>query len=150
MKNLEYFDFSNFDLMHIALEHNGLFYETTEHFFQAMKTTNAAHRRAIATAAGPGMAKGMGRAVQLRHDWKEIREDVMLYSLLHKFTPGTKWRKRLDDTKGFMLVEWNTWHDNIWGQCLCARCKNVEGKNFLGKQLVMIRDTEVEVPDPVW
>ena len=31
------------------------------------------------------------------------------------------------------------WHDNVWGNCECERCKETEGKNLLGKALMEVR-----------
>ncbi len=37
------------------------------------------------------------------------------------------------------IVEYNHWHDNFWGDCLCDRCKHIDGENMLGKMLMAIR-----------
>lgn len=140
MPTLRYFPFSNFDDMHAPIIHEGLAYPTTEHFFQAMKSLDQTHRREVAAAFSPGVAKSIGQQCRMRDDWPDIRREVMLYALLHKFAPGTEWRKKLDLTKGFNIVEFNSWHDNIWGDCQCPRCRNTYGQNFLGQLLMQIRD----------
>lgn len=141
---LQQFDFSNFDPMHAPILYEGLKYETTEHFFQAMKSKDISHRVCVSRTNSPGSAKAMGRRVRLRPDWSQIREDVMMFGLLHKFAEGTDWRRRLDATGDAIIVEWNTWHDNIWGQCVCERCRDRKGWNLLGKALMKIRDGEVQ------
>ena len=40
-----------------------------------------------------------------------------------------------------MLIEGNYWHDNYWGNCLCPKCKEIEGQNQLGKILMKVRST---------
>ena len=74
---------SNF--YHAPFTYDGIEYPTNEHFFQAMKTLDQEERKKIAAAATPGKAKRMGRQVQLREDWEEIKEAVMLEGLYLKF-----------------------------------------------------------------
>lgn len=140
MKVLKDFPFNNFTTMHRPIIYDGYYYHTVEHFFHAMKNKDVFYRAVIACAETPGAAKGMGQRVRLRDDWKDIREKVMLFALTHKFAEGTAWRKKLDNTEGYSIVEWNSWHDNIWGDCVCADCRKTEGQNILGKLLMRIRD----------
>lgn len=50
-------------------------------------------------------------------------------------------RKILLSTGDEELVEDTTsWHDNIWGNCDCPRCRNIPGQNLLGKALMQVRD----------
>lgn len=44
-------------------------------------------------------------------------------------------RKKLDSTKGYELIEGNSWGDRFWGQSPLGT-----GKNELGKLLMSIRD----------
>jgi len=37
-------------------------------------------------------------------------------------------------------VEFNDWHDNFWGSCVCNRCTEEIHHNNLGQLLVIIRD----------
>ena len=57
-----------------------------------------------------------------------------------KFTSNSDLKNMLLETEEKELVEGNIWHDNTWGNCYCNRCKNVKGKNLLGKILMDIRD----------
>lgn len=119
--------------------YDGLMFKTTEAAFQAAKTFNLKERTKIAYAETPGQAKRMGRAVTLRPDWEEVKDKVMLDILRLKFTKGSEYARRLDDTGQAILVEGTTWHDHYWGCCSCARCKG-EGRNVLGQILMQIRD----------
>ena len=132
----EYFFLSNF--YEHPIEENGIIYPTNEHYFQAMKTLNIAERKKIAAAPTPGEAKRMGRSVSLRPDWEEIKLDVMKRGLRLKFADLALAEKLLD-TLDEELVEGNWWHDNIWGNCNCDKCKNIKGQNNLGKLLMKIR-----------
>lgn len=118
---------------------SGETYPTVEHAFQALKTYDVEARRLIAAAPTPGKAKAMGRAVVLRKDWEEIKEDVMKICLKAKFDIP-ELREKLLATGDTYLVEGTVWHDNEWGSCNCDRCKNIIGKNKLGNALMAIRE----------
>lgn len=121
-----------------TIYHDGITYPTNEHFFQAMKTLDINERKAIAAAETPGMAKRMGRNVKLRPDWEKIKVDVMRLGLILKFTDA-ELAKKLLATGDEELVEGNWWHDNTWGNCLCAKCSRIPGKNMLGLLLMDLR-----------
>lgn len=125
------------------IEYEGIKYPTNEHAFQAAKTLNEAKRREIAQAKTPGIAKRMGRNVELRKNWETIKERVMLECVREKFKSGIM-RQKLINTMPYTLVEGNTWHDNCWGDCVCEKCKNTEGKNLLGKILMRVRNEIIE------
>lgn len=118
--------------------HEYVFYPTVEHYFQAMKSTDLKTRKWIADAPTPGEAKRRGRTIQLRPDWEEVKEQVMLDGLRLKFKIPAL-REKLLETRSSELVEGNTWHDNTWGNCSCDKCKDIEGKNMLGKLLMKVR-----------
>ena len=47
--------------------------------------------------------------------------------------------EKLLETGDEGIVEWNNWHDNIWGDCICLKCEDIVGTNHLGKLLMRIR-----------
>lgn len=130
------FPFSNFEACQVRL--GEMIYPTTEHAYQAAKTDDPMERQAIALAGTPGEAKRMGRKITLRPDWETVKVGVMQGLLIQKYTRDP-FRARLSESEG-PLVEWNTWHDNIWGDCTCGRpsCQ-APGKNYLGRLLSNIR-----------
>jgi ribA/ribD-fused uncharacterized protein len=121
------------------IEFEGITYPTNEHFFQAMKTLDIGERQKIANCLTPGQAKRMGRQVALRPDWEEVKEDIMFLGLCLKFADEqlADW---LVETGDEPLEEGTTWHDNEWGNCSCPKCRNIEGKNKLGKLLMKVRE----------
>ena len=127
---------SNF--YHSPIFYEGIVYPTNEHFFQAMKTLDQTERQKIANAETPGMAKRLGRHVQLRPDWEKIKVDVMRTGLMLKFTDAAL-AKKLLDTGDEELVEGNWWHDNTWGNCHCPKCSRLGGRNLLGMLLMEVR-----------
>jgi ribA/ribD-fused uncharacterized protein len=116
---------------------------TVEHAFQAAKTVDYNDFHVIMTARGPGEAKGMGRdrRLEIREDWDTIKIGVMYMLLTQKFS-HPELREKLLATGDAELIEGNTWHDNIWGSCICGsmpRCAG-EGENWLGRLLMQVRD----------
>ena len=132
----EYAFLSNFYDSPIFYE--GITYPTNEHFFQAMKTLDPAERQKIASAKTPGLAKRLGRNVQLRPDWEKVKVDVMRTGLMLKFTDA-KLAEKLIATGDEERVEGNWWHDNTWGNCHCTECSRKGGRNLLGMLLMELR-----------
>lgn len=126
---------SNF--AHSPLEYEGIPYLNVEAAFQAQKTMDMAERRAF-SELNPSEAKRKGRHVQLRPDWEEVKESIMLDLIRIKFS-DPKLKQKLVMTQHATLIEGNTWHDNTWGDCSCPRCSGVVGKNLLGKILMKVR-----------
>ena len=114
------------------------FYPTVEHAYQASKVSAISRRVDFQTAKTPGIAKRMGQRVQLRPDWERVKLNVMQDLLVSKFS-DPELKALLLATGKEMLVEGNNWHDNIWGDCGCSRCKNIPGQNWLGELLMMVR-----------
>jgi ribA/ribD-fused uncharacterized protein len=114
-------------------------YPTVEHYFQAMKTLDIEKRKEIAAAPTPGKAKRMGRQVQLRADWENIRYNVMTYAIRRKFEDSIL-REKLLATGNAELIEGTTWHDNLWGRCSCDKCSRTMSLNWLGHILMKERE----------
>lgn len=110
----------------------GITYPTVEHYFQAMKSLDIEERRKIAAAPSPGQAKRLGRKVQLRPEWNDIKETFMYMALWEKFSDPYL-REMLLDTGDEELIEGNWWGDQYWGVC------NGVGQNRLGNILMLIR-----------
>ena len=109
-----------------------------EHYFQAMKTIDIEERWKVIDANSAGDAKRLGRKLDLRKDWEEVKFDVMREALNFKFSdPYLK--KLLLKTGDRELIEGNNWHDNIWGDCRCIGCKKITGENMLGILLMKKR-----------
>lgn len=135
----KYFFLSNFYNAYLMYE--GDTYCSTEAAFQAAKTLDKKKRAEIARLS-PSDAKKAGRKVELRADWEDVKDDVMYEVCRAKFTMNDSLhlRERLLATGDEELVEGNTWHDNYWGDCQCERCKDIKGRNQLGKILMRIRE----------
>lgn len=104
-------------------------YRTVEHAYVAAKSLDVDFRQEVWDTPTPGQAKRLGREVELRADWDDIKLDVMK-DLIHQKFQNTVLRQQLIATNKSMLVEGNTWGDTFWGVC-----KNT-GQNHLGRILM--------------
>lgn len=109
-------------------------YPSVEHAYQAAKCAHAQDQLAIRQAASAGMAKRMGKEVELRTDWTQIKLEVMADLLWQKFILNPKLRDQLLATGERELIEGNGWGDTFWGKC------RGEGSNHLGNLIMRLRD----------
>ena len=118
----------------------GMVFKTSEHAFQAAKATTLEDMRYVALARTPGEAKRRGRSIPFRSDWDEIKDQVMYEIVKEKFkNPDMRQRIISVINEGYdSFCEDNWWHDNYWGDCQCEKCKNIEGRNELGKILTKV------------
>lgn len=134
----EYGCFSNFTKAKIEID--GLEFTSSEAAWQAFKTTDITERKLFCNMT-PAAAKRAGRRLKLRADWEKVKYQLMVEVLRAKFNQHEKMREKLLSTGDEELVEDTTgWHDNIWGDCSCEKCKQVVGKNLLGKALMQVRE----------
>jgi ribA/ribD-fused uncharacterized protein len=111
-------------------------YPTVEHAFQSFKTHNPDQRQAILNAPDAYEAKQLGKICDIRPDWDDIRDDVMLQLVRAKFFQHQELAVRLLNTGDALLQEGNTWDDTYWG----VDAKTGEGQNRLGEILMQVRD----------
>jgi N-glycosidase YbiA len=130
----EYGCFSNFSAHGFELD--GLWWLTSEHYFQAHKFIGTPQFEAIRLAKSPKEAALMGRDRQrpLRPDWDQVKDETMYSAVLRKFEVHLDIRTILLHTDDEELVE-NTSTDYYWG---CGTDKT--GKNRLGQILMKVRE----------
>ena len=130
---------SNFFIKEITFR--GKKYATSEHAYAAYKATNEGDHRLVQTQSSPRMAKRKGQEIKCVDNWEDIKYDLMLDIVKEKFQdPYLK--SLLLSTGEQELIEGKYWHDNFFGNCYCSKrdsCKK-EGKNWLGKILMIVRD----------
>lgn len=144
----EYKFLSNFQYAEIM--YNGIVFPTIENAFQAAKSLDKTEQLKFKTVA-PNEAKKLGRKITLRSDWETVKADIMKHLLEQKFplNPNHKnyWlSQKLLQTGNGMIVEENTWHDNVWGACTCKKCQNKTHRNLLG-QLLMERRIQLIISE---
>lgn len=126
--------FSNFS--YHGFELDGLYWYTSEHYFQAQKFAETPHVEQIRLVKTPKDAARMGRDRKrpLRSDWEQVKDDIMRKAVLRKFQTHAEIREILLSTDDEEIVE-NSPTDYYWG---CG--SDGSGKNMLGKILMEVRD----------
>ena len=132
--NDEFGKFSNFSKHGVELD--GLWWKTTEHYFQAQKFLDQEYKEKIRIAATAKEAANLGRSrrIPIRDDWEEIKDDIMKKVVLKKFQTHGKLKELLLSTGNEQLVE-SAPGDYYWG---CG--SDGTGKNKLGLILEEVRD----------
>jgi len=126
-------------------EYKNITFCNSEQAFQWEKAEDEKSKNMILNTNSPKIAKAIGKkCICDIQKWNKIKFDVMEQILIIKFS-DPELRKKLQETKKYVLIEGNYWHDNIWGICMCDKCKNI-GDNNLGKILMKIRDNYIEKP----
>lgn len=136
----EYHFLSNYCACPVTLD--GLTYRSAEAAFQAAKCNVPIDRAAFCTVP-PNVAKAIGRKIKLRKGWEKERDGIMADVIHAKFSQNPALAQALIDTGDAELIEGNTWNDNYWGVCGCARCRSdgTKGLNKLGQILMAERKT---------
>ena len=116
------------------VEYGGLAFGSNEAAFQAQKCMTEEEKVQF-TEYGPGKSKGIGRRVQLRPDWEEVKAGIMEEIVRAKFTQHPELAAKLLATGEKVLVEGNTWGDTCWGVDL----RTGQGENHLGQILMKVR-----------
>jgi ribA/ribD-fused uncharacterized protein len=120
------------------VEYDGVVYPTNEHAFQAAKFDDIEYREIIRLADSPQQAKTFGRtrAVPIRENWDDgVAVQVMSFIVAQKFETNP-FRDKLLSTKDAVLIETNSWGDDIWGD---STKTSTRGRNQLGIILMSVR-----------
>ena len=115
-----------------AVKYNGLNYNNSEAAFQAQKCKDEGDKRQFCNLIA-GRAKRLGRRVDMRDDWDDIKDNIMYEIVKEKFGSNDDLKSLLVDTGDTELIEGNNWRDTYWGVC------NGVGENKLGKILMRVR-----------
>jgi len=127
--------FSNFYLK--KLKYEDIVYEDSETAFQASKCKFNQDKLKFKKLKA-FESKKLGRQIKLRDDWETVKDKIMYDIILIKFSDSILKQKLLNTGEEY-IEEGNTWHDNYWGNCTCYNCRNITGKNILGKILMDVR-----------
>lgn len=112
---------------------NGFEFKSAEAAFQAgkAKSVNDVYRF---TQLNGYAARKLGRAIDLRSDWEQVKDKWMYFVVKSKFEQNPILATRLINTGDAELIEVNTWGDTYWGIC------RGKGENKLGRILMRIRE----------
>jgi len=116
-------------------EWDGRLWATSEHAFQAAKTTDPGWALMIQKADSPSSAKLYGRRCPLSPTWEADKDSIMYSILVAKFTQSETLKALLLSTGEKYLEETNDWGDTYWG-----RDGKKGGYNILGEILMRIRE----------
>lgn len=83
-------------------------------------------------------AKHLGRKVNLRKDWENIKYNIMFDIVKAKFDQHPDLQEQLLLTNDEMLIEGNDWNDRVWC-CVQSENGNWLGSNLLGNILMQLR-----------
>lgn len=128
----EYGFMSNFSKHPITMD--GKKYETTEHYYQAMKATNDENHESVRLAKGPKKSKDLARTILLRPDWEDVKYEIMKDALRAKAQQYGFIIPALVTSGTEELAE-DSPYDYIWGTG-----KDGTGQNLLGKAWMEIRE----------
>lgn len=132
--NKDYRFLSNF--YSCKIRYNNIDFNSVEVAYQASKCKNSIDIEKFKNLTSAD-AKLIGRNIELRDDWENVKNSIMKELLLIKFKDYDLLQKLLNTYDSY-LIEGNYWHDNYWGVCYCKECKGI-GKNMLGSLLMEVR-----------
>ena len=124
----EFYFLSNFS--NCVVKINDIIFKNTEAAFQSFKDLN---RQSEFSNLSSSQAKRLGRKVELRKDWENIKLDIMYLVVKAKFEQNKYLKEQLLATGEEQLIEGNNWRDRYWG------IYNNIGQNNLGKILMKVR-----------
>ena len=138
------------------LEIEGIPFKTSEHLFQTLKfdtpeSVMAVYNNYISPKMTARHYECLGG--HKRADWEQISIDVMKFCLQQKYEQSPEFRKELDSTKGYNIVELQVKKNdkessraNAWG--VKTKGENYEGPNLMGRLLMELRDGKMEYKLP--
>ena len=137
------------------LEIEGIQFKNSEHLFQTLKFATPESITAVYQSKSPKMTAKHWQKVggHRREDWGQIILDVMKFCLQQKYEQCPEFRKELESTKGYHIVELQdrkndkeSSRPNGWG--VKTKGENYEGANLMGRLLMELRDGEMEYKLP--
>ncbi len=137
---------------------DGVEFVSSEQLFQMMKFTDPEilFEQYKSKGLTPKMkAKKFENLGQRRPDWGQIIVDCMKFCLQTKYDQSEEFRKKLEDTRGYIIVEDQTTRrrktPDTWG--VKPNGDNFVGSNLLGRLLMELRDNgklDYHLPDDIF
>ena len=138
------------------LEVEGIPFKSSEHLFQTLKFVTPESITAVYQSNNPKMTAKHWQKIggHRREDWGQIILDVMKFCLQQKYEQCPEFKKELDSTIGYNIVELqdrkndkDSSRANGWG--VKTKGENYEGANIMGRLLMELRDGKMvyKLPD---
>lgn len=102
-------------------------YPSSENLYQALKCKYIKDRELFQNV-DPHKSKRIGRSIEIRSDWDNVRLEAMKLAIDLKFK-NIELAEKLIDLPDDKIIEFNNWGDRFFGIC------NGEGLDHLGKIL---------------
>lgn len=102
-------------------------YPSSENLYQALKCKYIKDRELFQNV-DPYKSKRIGRSIEIRSDWDNVRLEAMKLAIDLKFK-NIELAEKLIDLPDDKIIEFNNWGDRFFGIC------NGEGLDHLGKIL---------------
>lgn len=115
----------------------GYEFKSSEAAYQSQKDPSAVTKFVKLTARE---AKQLGKKVNIRSDWNDVKDSVMRTVIEAKFNQNANLAQKLLETGDEELIEGNDWRDRYWGKVLNTDTNEWEGENNLGKTLMYMRE----------
>ena len=137
------------------LEIEGIPFKNSEHLYQTLKFATPESITAVYQAQNAKMTAKHWQTIDghRRADWGQIVLDVMKFCLQQKYEQCPEFRKELDSTKGYNIVELQvnindkeSSRANAWG--VKTKGENYKGPNLMGRLLMELRDSKMEYKLP--
>ena len=137
------------------LEIEGVPFKNSEHLFQTLKFATSESITAVYQAQNAKMTAKHWQTIDghRRADWGQIVLDVMKFCLQQKYEQCPEFRKELESTKGYNIVELQVNKNdkessraNAWG--VKTKGENYKGPNLMGRLLMELRDGKMEYKLP--
>ncbi len=116
---------------------NGLTYGSAEAGYQASKFDSNPQIQKLFTSLSPDDSKTLSRSIPFdANTFYLVDKQIMQQLLISKFSDPSL-NQKLKATGSKQLIEFNTWGDIYWGQCIVNGV--LTGKNALGQILMTVR-----------
>ena len=138
-----------------SLEVEGIPFKSSEHLFQTLKFATPGSITAVYQSNNAKMTAKHYQKLggHRREDWEQILVDVMKFCLQQKYEQCPEFRKELDSTQGYNIVELQdrksdkaSSRANAWG--VKTKGENYEGANIMGRLLMELRDGKMKYKLP--
>jgi N-glycosidase YbiA len=126
-----YYEFCNFSKFPFTVDK--ILYKTSEHYYQSKKAIHKEDELKIINCETAREAADLGRTIECKSNWEDIKTNVMYDALYYKFTNYPNLIAILINTGEREIIE-DSPTDYFWGWG-----KEHTGKNMLGKLLMILR-----------
>lgn len=75
---------------------------------------------------------------EIKEEDYELLKDIVKSKFTYKYNEDIK--KELLETRGKILMNMGMHHNNIWGYCVCDKCRDKEHKDLYAKLLMEVRE----------